>query len=172
MRPFLSNRLLILIGLLLTLQYSFSSLFFLSKGRVDLLYLLLLDYAFFWSWERVPFFAFAMGLLRDFIGGHLFGIETISLTLTGFFLYWGVQKLERESFWVRWAIGFLFVSLAETLSVSLGRGLEISKGLSFDSIQSIFETTLYTGTFAPVFFWLMNRWFRRSPVLKQYELFR
>jgi len=171
MRHFLSRRLLILAALLLALEYACVPLFSLLKGHLDLLDLLILDYAFFWSWERVPFLAFTLGLVRDFLGGHLFGIETVSLTLSGILLSLGIQKLERESFWVRLTLSFLFVWLTEMLSVSLGEWLEISKGLSWDLMGGVFWTTIYTTALMPGFFWFTGRWFKRTPVLKQYELF-
>ena len=172
MRRLLSARLLILVVILLALEYTFSPFFYLLRGRIDLLYLLILDYAFFWSWERVPFFALLMGLLRDFIGGHMFGIETVSLTVTGLLLSLGTQKLERESFLIRLGLSLLFVLLTETLSLSLGSWLETSQGLSFDLMGSVFWTTIYTTALAPIFFRLTNHWFKRTSFLRQYELFR
>lgn len=172
MRHFVSSRLLILLVLLLIVEYAFSPFFSSLKGRVDLLDLLVLDYAFFWSWERVPFFALTVGILRDFLGGHLFGIETLSLTATGLLLHFGTQKLERESFFIRFGMTFLFVLLSETLSLSLGAGLETSGGFSWNLMGYVFRTAIYTTAFAPAFFWTTNRWFRRSPFLRQFELFR
>jgi rod shape-determining protein MreD len=169
---FITARLLILAGALLILQYSFSPFSLLWKGRPDFLYLLVLDYAFFWSWERVPFFALGMGLLRDFIGGHLFGIETLSLTVTGLALYFGVRKLDRDSLWVKLGISILFVGLTETLSLGLSGWLETSKSSSWELIGSVFWTTIYTSALAPGFFWVTNRWFKRRSILKQYDLFR
>ena len=107
MRQFLSTRLLSFVAFCLILQYSFSPSIFLLNGRPDLLYLVVLDYAFFWSWERVPFFAVFIGILKDFLGGHLFGIETACLALTGWLLSLGIQKLERDIFWVRMVIAFI-----------------------------------------------------------------
>lgn len=171
MYRFVSARLLILVGVLITLEYSFSGLFPLLKGRVDLLYLLVLDYAFSWSWERVPFFAFAIGLLRDFTGGHLFGIETASLTATGLLLNLGAQKLDRAFYGIRLGMAFLFVLLTETVSLGLGGVLDTSKGFTWDLMGSAFWTTIYSTAVAPGFFWLTNRWFNRVSHLKQYELF-
>jgi rod shape-determining protein MreD len=170
-RHFISGRSLILIGFLLTLGYLGAAFFPVGTGQPDFLYLMVLYYGFFWSWERVPFFAFGIGLLRDFLGGHLFGVETLSLTLAGLLLSVGTQKVERESFWVRIAMSSLFVALAETLRVSLGRGLELSHGLSLDLIQGIIWTTMWTTALAPFFFWFTGRWLKRSPAYTQYELF-
>lgn len=172
MRRFVSARLLILALLLLALQYCLSPFFQLLIGRIDFLYLLVLDYAFFWSWERVPFFALSMGLVRDFIGGHLFGIETLSLTLTGLLLYLGAKKLERESFLIRLGMTFLFVLLTESLSLGLGNSLEASRNWSWSLIASVFMTTIYTTAVSPGFFWLTHRWFKRTPILRQFELFK
>lgn len=171
MHHFVSARLLIFLALLLALQLSVSPFFLLLKGRPDLLFLLVLDYAFSWSWEVVPFFALFVGLLRDLIGGHLFGIETAALALTGSLLSLGIQKLDRENHWVQLGICMVFVFLTESLSLGLGRWLEVSKNLSWELIASVILTTIYTTALAPGFFWITNRWFRRHPVLKQYELF-
>lgn len=171
MPRFVSLRLLTLVVGLLTLEYCFAPFSSFFRGRLDLLYLLVLDYAFFWSWEAVPFFALSIGLLRDFVGGHLFGIETVSLTTTGFLLHLGMQKLERDNFWVRMGMSFLFIGLTEGLNFALGRGLEVSKGLSLNLMGGVFWTSLYTAALSPGFFWFTNRWFKRAPLLRQYELF-
>ena len=171
MRQFLSSRLLGFVASCLILQYSFSSSIFLLNGRPDLLYLVVLDYAFFWSWERVPFFAVFIGLLKDFLGGHLFGIETACLALTGWLLSLGIQKLERDLFWVRMVMTFLFVAFTETLSVIIGSSLENANGFAWNSMKTVLTTTFYTTILSPAFFWLTDRWFRRTSALKQYELF-
>ena len=172
MHRLLTGRHLILIPLLVVLQYSLSSLVPSTNGRPDFLYLLVLDYAFFSDFQRVPFFALTVGLVRDFIGGHLFGIETLSLSLTAFALYFGMLKLERDSPWVRWVVALLFVLTAETLSVLLGTWFETSTRFNGGFAKSIFLTTLYTAVLAPGFFWFTGRWFQRVSFLKQYELFR
>ena len=171
MHRFVSARLLLLIALLLILEYALSPSFFFLRGRVDLLYLVILDYAFSWSWESVPFFALMMGFLRDLLGAHLFGIETVSLAASGFLLSLGIQKLERENLWVRFVIGLLFIGISETLSLSLAEWLENLKNFSWGYFSSVFWTTLYTGALAPFFFAFTNRWFQRVSVLKQGELF-
>lgn len=172
MYHFISARLVILVTGLLLIQYGLAPFSLAWGGRADLLYLVILDYAFFWSWERVPFFALAIGLVRDLLGGHLFGIETACLTVTGIGLSFGIQKLERDSPWVRGVVSFLFVGLTEALTISMGSWLDASQGLSFHLTQSILWTTGYTVLLSPAFFWFTNRWFKRSPFLKQYELFR
>lgn len=171
MHRFVSARLLILIAFLLILEYALSPFFLFLKGRPDLVYLVVLDYAFFDDWARLPFFSLGVGLLRDFLGGHLFGVETLSLALTGYLLSLGVQKLERDNFWVRVGMSFLFVWITEILSLGLASRLETSRGFSPDLMGTVFLTTLYTTALAPGFFALTNRWFRRVPFLKQYELF-
>lgn len=172
MRRFVTARLLIFAALLLILQYAFSPFFLLLKGRVDLLYLLVLDYAFSENRNRVPFFALAVGFLRDFLGGHLFGIETLSFTVTGLLLYFGTLKLERESYAIRLGMAFLFIFITETLSFCLGSGVETTEGASWNLLGSVLLTTIYTTAVAPAFFWLSDRWFKREPVWKQYELFQ
>lgn len=171
MHHFVSRRLLTLAAFLLFLQYGISPLNFFGGGRPDFLYLAVLDYAFFWSWELVPFFALAVGLLRDLVGGHLFGIETACLTATGVALAFGIPKLERDNPWVRTGVSFLFVGLTETLGVGLGSWFENSKVSPAHLTLGIFWTTLYTVALSPAFFWFTNRWFKRTAFLKQYELF-
>lgn len=175
MHHFITARHLILAGLLLILQYSLSSLLFSWEGKPDFLSLLVLDYAFFGNWEFVPFFAFLTGFTRDFFGGHLFGIETLSFTLSGLLLYVGVQKLERESAAVRLVITFLFVGLVHGLNFILAlmteAGLKPAPAFSGYLMAGIFWTACYSTVLSPGFFWLTDRWFKRKPILKQYELF-
>lgn len=171
MYRFISARFLIFVVFLLILEYTLFPFFLFLKGRPDFLYLMVLDYAFFNPWEKTPFFSLGVGLLRDFLGGHLFGIETLSFALTGYLLSLGVQKLERDNLWVRLGMSFLFVWLTETLSVGLAGWLGTSRGFTLDLMGTVFLTTLYTVALAPGFFWLTNRWFGRLPFLKQYELF-
>ena len=172
MRHFIHTRQLILLALLLLADYTLSPLFSFLKGRVELLDLLILDYAFFWRWERVPFFGLWIGLVRDFLVGHLFGIETLSLTVSGLLLHLGAQKLEREIFSIRLGMSFLFVFISSLLSVILGTGIEASRGLSWDLIGYTLRTSIYTTALVPAFFWMTDRWFGRSLFLKQYRLFR
>lgn len=167
----LSARFLTLVAFLLVLEYGLSPLFLFLKGRPDLLYLVVLDYAFFGNWERVPWLSLGMGLLRDFTGAHLFGIQALSFALTGYLLSLGVQKLERDNFWVRLGMGFLFVGMTETLSLGLAGWLETHRGFPPHLLGTIFLTTLYTTALVPAFFRLTNRWFERTPLLKQLELF-
>ena len=172
MRRLVTGRLLTLAGLLFILQsagFPFVSLF--GAGRIDLFYLLVLDYAFFYNAERVPYFALGVGLFRDFSGGHFFGIETAGLTVTGLLLYLGTQKLEREDFLIRGILIFLFTLLSELISMGLGTAIETSQGLARQFVGGIFWTAVYTTAFAPAFFWFTQRWFGRRPAFKQYELF-
>ena len=171
MHHLFSPRILILALLLLALEYAFSPFFSALPGRADLLYLLILYYGFFLSWERVPYFAVAVGLLRDFLGAHLFGIETASLAASGVLLSFGIQKFERENPLVRLGLCLLFIGLSDTLSYSLVANLETGKSLSLSFIGNVFWTTIYTTALAPSFFWFTSRWLRRTPNLKQYELF-
>lgn len=171
MHRLVTLRHLTLLVVLVTLQYGFALLFWPLKGWPDLLSLAVLDYAFFWSWQRVPVFALGIGLLRDFSGGHLFGIETVTLALTGFLLSLGIQKLDRENISVRLGISFLFVALTGFLSAALGVWLETGKGFNGDLAAGVFLSTIYTTALAPGFFWMTNLWFRRPSVLRQYELF-
>lgn len=168
MHRLFSGRRLILLGGLLILQYGLEPFF---AGRVDFLSLLILDYAFFTSWERVPFFAAGIGFLEDLLGGHLFGIQTLSLAAAGLLLRLVLPKLERENPGVRHGVVFLFVALSELLSFGLGRLLEENRFLWPAFGVSVFWTLLVTTALAPVFFVFTNRWLQRNSFLRQYELF-
>lgn len=171
MRHLFPSRLLTLTLLLLVLEYALSPFFSSLPGRVDFLYLLILHYGFFLNWELVPFFALVIGLLRDFVGGHLFGIETASLVATAVPLSFGIQKFDRENPLVRLGLCLLFVGVSGALSHSLAANLETTKSLSLNFIGNIFWTTIYTTALAFPFFWFTSRWLRQKPDLKQYELF-
>ena len=171
MRRLVTPRLLILAFLLLAAEFSLAPLFYILKADIGLLHLLVLDYAFSWNSERVPFFSLLIGLARDFAGGHLFGIETVSFTLTGLLLYLGIQKLDREHFLIRLGMTFIFVLLTEFLKTAIGRSVEVSGGLSGAMLGQVLLTAVYTTVCAPAFFWLTNRWFKRTQLFRQYELF-
>jgi cell shape-determining protein MreD len=130
-----------------------------------------MDYAFSSHDERLPFFALFVGLARDFAGGHLFGIETFSFTLTGLLLYLALLKLDRENYFIGLGLTFLFVLLTESLKLAFGTGIEISRGFSWNLLGGVFLTAFYTTACAPGFFWFANRWFKRTAVFRQYELF-
>lgn len=168
MHRLVTGRLLILLLILVPLQYGLAPLL---GARPDFLYLLVLDCAFFLSWTLTPFFAAGIGLLKDLLGGHLFGIHTLALSIMGVLLGLALQKLERESAWVRAAVTFLFVGLTEAFSFCLGVWLEDKQFLGSSFFPSVLWTAVYTGLLAPGFFWFTNRWFKRVSFRRQYELF-
>ena len=170
MHRLVTGRLLTLAFLLLCLEGWLASFPDFFKGRPGLLPLLVLDYAFFRSVEKIPLFALLTGLARDFSGGHAFGIETLSFTITGFLLYLAILKLDHENILIRYGLVSLFVLLTESLNLALGVGVELSGRGSWHFAGPVFWAVLYTTALAPGFFWLTNRWFRRTPLLRQYEL--
>ena len=171
MRRFVSPRLLIVAFFLLALEFVFIPFFDVLKGRLAFLSLLILDYAFSSHDERLPFFAMFVGFIRDFAGGHLFGIETFSFTLTGLLLYLTLLKLDRENYSIRLGLTFLFVLLTEFIKLAFGASVEISNGFSWNFAAGMFLTALYTTACAPGFFWIADRWFKRTSIFRQYELF-
>lgn len=171
MHRLVTGRLLTLGFLLLCLEGWLASFPGLVRGRVGLLPLLVLDYAFFRSVEKIPFFALLAGLARDFSGGHAFGIETLSFTVIGFLLYLAILKLDHENALIRYGLVSLFVLFSESLSFALGVGVELSGRGSWRFVGLVFWAVLYTTAAAPGFFWLTNRWFRRTAFFRQYELF-
>lgn len=172
MRHFISAKLMGLLALLIVFEHFLSPFLFSLGARLDLIYLLVLDYAFFWSWERAAFFALFVGLILDLFGGHLFGIQTITLTVMSLLLSLGIQKLERDLFWVKMMMTILFVALTETLGIILGLALETSSSFSWNFLGTVIRTTFYTALIAPVFYWFTEHWFKRSTAFRQYELFR
>ncbi len=171
MRHFLSSKLLGLLALVIVFEHVLSPFLFPLNAHIALVYLLVLDYAFFWSWERAAFFAMFTGLILDLFGGHLFGVQTLTLTMMSLLLSLGIQKLDRNLFWVQMIITVLFVALTETLGIVLGLALETSAGFSWNFMGNVLQTTFFTALVAPFFFWFTSCWFKRSLSFRQYELF-
>lgn len=172
MRHFLSSKLLGLLTLVIVFEHVLAPFLFPLNARLALVCLLVLDYAFFWSWERAASFAMFTGFILDLFGGHLFGVQTLTLTVMSLLLSLGIQKLDHDLFWVQMMITMLFVALAETLGIVLGLALETSAGFSLIFMGSVLRTTFFTALMAPFFFWFTSRWFKRSPSFRQYELFQ
>lgn len=135
------------------------------------LYLFICYAAFEWGSSKTVFVAFWAGLLRDFLGGGLIGLEACLLVALALALDFIVQKMERQLPGIYFIITFLFVFCAGALRLLVSYTGELPISPIWTYLGTITMTALYTSAFLPIFNFLTNRWFGRSTT-KQYELFR
>lgn len=79
----------------------------------DLWVLLLLFYAFRIDWKRSPLFAFSIGLLKDLLSAHFFGLETFALGASAILLSYVLGKVERDDPLIFTVSAFLFTLVYE-----------------------------------------------------------
>jgi rod shape-determining protein MreD len=135
------------------------------------LYLFICYAAFEWGPPKTVYVAFWAGLLRDFLGGGLIGLEATLLVALALALDFLVQKMERQMSGVHFFITFLFVFFAGALRLLVSYAGELPPSLVWGYLGTIAMTALYTSALLPAFSFLTSRWFGYSAT-KQYELFR
>ena len=137
----------------------------------SLLYLFICYAAFEWGGVKTVYVAFWVGLLRDFLGGGLIGVEAALLSVLALALDFSVRKMERELPGIYFIVTFLFVFFAGILRLLVDYAGGLPGALFGEYLGMILLTALYTSALLPVFYFLTDRWFGYSGT-KQYELFR
>ncbi len=126
--------------------------------------------AFEWGGHKTVYVAFWAGLLRDFQGHGLIGLEAGLLAALALALDFLVRKMERGSRWIYFVITFLFVFFAGALRLLAGYTGELPVSMAWEYLGLVTMTALYTTAFLPLLYFVSNRWFGHSSA-KQYELF-
>jgi rod shape-determining protein MreD len=137
----------------------------------SLLYLFICYTAFEWGPPKTVYVAFWAGLLRDFLGGGLIGLEATLLVAVALALDFLVQKMERQLPGIYFIMTFLFAFCAGALRLLVSYVGELPSSLGWGYLGMIAMTALYTSALFPLFNFLTNGWFGHSST-KQYELFR
>ena len=118
----------------------------------DLWVLLLLFYAFRVNWKKMPFFAFFIGLLKDFLSTRFFGLETFSLGILAILLSYVMGKVEREDPVTFVVSAFLFSLFYEWM---LCAGFVITSGsytlLPYFFLRSFWSAVYTVAVFPPAF---------------------
>ena len=157
--------------LLAVLDGSVMPAFQIHSAYPSFLYLFICYAAFEWGSRKTVYVAFWAGLLRDFLGGGLIGLDAILLVALAPALDFLVQKMERQLPGMYFIITFLFVFCAGALRLLVSYGGELPPSLVGMYFGMITMIALYTTALLPLFSFLTNRWFGHSAT-KQYELFR
>jgi len=127
--------------------------------------------AFEWGAPKTVYVAFWVGLLRDFLGGGVIGLEATLLATLALALDFLVQKMERQLPGIYFIVTFLFVFCAGALRLLVSSLGELPPSLVWRYLGLIAMTALYTSALLPFFNFLTNRWLGPSAA-RQYELFR
>ncbi|HNX69570.1 MAG TPA: rod shape-determining protein MreD [Candidatus Omnitrophota bacterium] len=128
--------------------------------------------AFEWGAPKTMYVAFWVGLLRDFLGGGMIGMEASLFVGLAFLLDFAVQKMEKQFPGIYMLITFLFVLIEGVLRLLLGYGDGLPSGWFGTHLGLVVLTALYTSVLLPVFYFLTDRWLGHKTATKQYELFR
>ena len=129
------------------------------------LLILVVFYAFYINWEKVPQYAILVGFLKEIFSSSMFGLQIVSFCLGALILRFLLRKVERENIAMQLAATFFF-SLCVLSIFNLG----LLKGNLFLCdwlkifVVSIFNTVL---SFF-VFIWFGHKIRVRD---QQYELF-
>jgi rod shape-determining protein MreD len=142
-----------------------------GNARPVLIYLMMIYAAFEWHWERTAGLALVIGVLRDAVSAHPFGIEMTVLVLTSFVLDFVIHKIERHSWMMRLAVAGVFVLTVLLAQILLSVFLGSAKTITWQTGAVCFDSAVYTTLCVPPFFYFTSKWFSRRPIARQYELF-
>ncbi|OQA57568.1 MAG: rod shape-determining protein MreD [Candidatus Omnitrophica bacterium ADurb.Bin277] len=155
------------------LDYSVLPAFRLGSVYPSFLYLFVCHAAFGWESKKTVPVAFWAGLLKDFLGGGVLGVQAGILVVFAILLDQVVRKIEREFPGIYFLLAFLFVFCCESLKLILGVFVGGLSGISPGHFGVIFLMALYTALLLPFFDVMTGSWFgRQVSSSRQYELFR
>ena len=167
-----SGKVIIYLLASLILDLSFMPVFRFGMVQPVLLYLVVLFAAFEWEWFKAVRIAFAAGMLRDLTGTLPLGVETCVLVTASFVLGYVIQKIERNSIFMRCLISAGYVFAVTLTAFIISAFLGFPYHLSWHVLNGALTTGLGTAVLAPIFFTFSRRWFHQQvSSLKQYELF-
>ena len=168
----LSTKVILWLGFLLLLDWSFLPPFKSGFFQPVLLYLMILYTAFEWHWRHALRFAFAIGFLRDVLSTQPLGVETTVLFAVTLALCFFVQKIERRSVIMRGLVGFIFIFAVSLFVLVLSNLLGFAGHALWQCFAIAASMAFSTVLFLPVFFYAAGRWFGEKVFLKQFELFK
>ncbi|MFA6601030.1 MAG: rod shape-determining protein MreD [Candidatus Omnitrophota bacterium] len=171
MRHALSGRIIFYLFFLLILDLCFVPLAALHFVRPSCLLLVILYVSLEWQWERTVTLALLVGLMRDAVGSHPFGIETAVLVSASVALDFVVHKIERRSWLMRLAVTWVYTFTVFSSLLLLSGFFGYREFLTREAFALCFQAAFYAALAMPVFFLFTSRWFARRQVIRQYELF-
>lgn len=167
----LSTKVIFYFLALAVLDASVMPVFQICSVYPSFLYLFVCYAAFEWGGHKTVYIAFWAGLLRDFQGSGLIGLEASLLPALALALDFLVRKMERGSRWIYIVITFLYIFSAGALRLLAGYAGTLPASQAWNYLGLVAMMALYTTAFLPLFYSVTNRWFGNSSI-KQYELFR
>lgn len=166
-----STKIVLFLFFLAALDATILPAFQINSVAPNFLYLFICYAAYEWGSSKTLYVAFWVGLMRDFLGGGVLGIEATILVGLAFALDFVVRKIERQFPGIYFLITFLFIFLAGSLRLFLGFFGAVPVEMLGAYEGSVVLMALYTSALLPVFNILADHWFGRVSA-KQYELFR
>lgn len=159
---------LLLPGLLLLallLQVTVTDMIQIRGVVPDLVFLLVVFYAFVRGRREGAFWGYVAGLLQDLVTGHYFGLNALSMMAVGYLVGWCEGRVYKESSLVVTVVAglsFLAGQMVHYLLLAF-LGVTVPPGIAF--LRVIFPAALYNVLLAPIFYRRFYRmyvkgWFR------------
>ena len=167
----MNQKLLFLSLLMVWFQISLAPLFTIWGVAPDFIFLFFAFFTFFLNRNRVYWWAFGVGLMRDLLSNTFFGLETISLVCGTLVLIQICKRFDSKDNWVQiWAtfLSTLLGLIIFLLFFSLVQDYLLVRFLHF--VRALFIAG-YTTLLMPFLFPLLKNFFRIKSFKKQYELF-
>lgn len=136
------------------------------------LYLFVCYASFEWETKKTIPVAFWAGLLKDFIGGGLLGVQAGILVAMALLLDQAVRRIEREFPGIYFFIALLYVVFCELFKLAFGMFIGRVDGFLSEHIGTIILMGVYTALLLPVFSSLTRFATGDRALSRQYELFK
>jgi rod shape-determining protein MreD len=136
------------------------------KGVVpDLIFLLVVFYAFWRGQREGAFWGFVAGLMKDFVTGNYFGLNALSTAVAGYLVGWSETRLYKDSSLVVASLTFLATLISQLVYYLLLVYLQIKISLGLALFGVILPSAVYNALLVPLFYRKFYRlylrgWFR------------
>lgn len=151
-----------LFGLALLLQVTVVGMVSLWGVVPDLVLLLVVFHGLWRGPREGAFWGFAAGLGKDFLFGHYFGLNALSLAAAGYLAGWAESRLYRESTVVALMTTFGASLVSQLVYYLLLIFVEVKVPLILAVTKVILPTACYSAFFVPLFYPLICRLYQKG----------
>lgn len=136
------------------------------KGVVpDLIFLLVVFYAFWRGQREGAFWGVVAGLMKDFITGNYFGLNALSTAVAGYLVGWSESRLYKDSSLVVMVLTFFATMVSQLIYYLLLVYLQIKIPPDVALVGVVLPSAVYNALLVPFFYRKFYRlylrgWFR------------
>ncbi|MGB9803617.1 rod shape-determining protein MreD [Desulfofundulus sp.] len=118
----------------------------------DLIFLLVVFYAFWRGQREGAFWGFVAGLLKDFVTGNYFGLNALSTAVACYLVGWSESRLYKESSLVVMVLTFLATLVSQLIYYLLLAYLKVKVSPGVAIFRVILPSALYNALLVPLFY--------------------